>query len=340
MFKNLITIENLFNAWYKFRKGKTNKPDVILFERNLEDNIFQLYKDINTKEYHHQAYQTFFIWDPKFRKINKSIVRDRIIHHLIYKYLEEIWQPIFIYHSYSCQIGKGTHKAVNNLAKILRRVSGNNKRNIWYLKMDIKKFFASVDHRVLLKLLEKRVYNPEILWLLEEIIKSYSELGQLGKGMPIGNLTSQIFANIYLNELDYFVKQNLQEKYYLRYADDFIFLNQNRDYLENLEKIITDFVLEKLNLEIHPQKIIFGKYFAGIDWLGYIIFPKYKILRTKTKRRMFKKINKKIDDFNSGLIEKTKLYQTIQSYFGLLKHCNSYNLKTKLKNDIWLKTKN
>jgi len=340
MFKKLITIENLFSVWYEFRKGKINKPDVILFERNLEDNIFQLYKDINIKKYHHQAYYTFCIWDPKFRKINKSIVRDRIVHHLVYRYLEKIWQPIFIYHSYSCQIGKGTHRAVNNLVKTLKKVSKNDKRNIWYLKLDIKKFFASVDHEILLKLLKKRVYNPEVLWLLEEIVKSYSEEEYTDRGMPIGNLTSQIFANIYLNELDYFVKQNLKEKYYFRYADDFIFLNESRSYLKNLEKVVKDFVLNKLKLVIHPQKIIFGKYFSGIDWLGYVVFPHYKILRIKTKKRMFKKIDKKIDDYNLGVIDKIKLHQTTQSYFGLLKHCNSYNLQTKLKNDIWLKIKN
>jgi len=336
MFKELATLENLFDAWYKFKKGKANKKDVMLFERNLEDNIFQLYGDLNTKKYVHQPYYIFHIWDPKFRVISKASVRDRVVHHLLYKYLEKIFQPIFIHHSYSCQIGKGVYKAVDDLDSTLRKVTKNYTQNIWYLKLDIKKFFASVDHEVLLKQLRKRVYDPDIVWLLEKIVYSYSTSDHLGKGVPIGNLTSQIFANIYMKELDYFVKFNLREKNYFRYADDFIFLHVDKSYLEKLKNTACKFVEDELHLTIHPNKIILRKFSQGIDFLGYILLPHHRVLRTSTKKRMFKKIKKKLEEYNNGLIADFDLKQSTQSYLGMLKHCHGYNLETKLKNEVWI----
>lgn len=337
MFSKIISLENLFIAWYGFKKGKQKKKDVMVFERNLEDNIFRLYEDITTKNYKHQAYQTFHIWDPKFRIISKAEVRDRVVHHLVFKYLEKIYQPLFIHHSYSCQKNKGVHKAVTDLDKSLRKASKNCTNNVWTLKMDIKKFFASVDLEVLLIQLKRRVNNPDILWLLREIIVSHSTSNQSGRGVSIGNLTSQIFANIYLNELDYYVKFNLKEKYYFRYADDFIFLHNSKEHLEKLKKIICQFVKSNLKLDVHPQKIVLHKYSQGIDFLGYVLLPYHRVLRTKTKKRMFKKVNRKVEDFNQNLIGGFELNQSLQSYFGILKHCDSYGLKTKLKNEVWVR---
>ena len=336
MFSELITIENLFDAWYEFKKGKSNRLDVILFERNLEDNLFQLYAELNTKSYIHQIYETFYIWDPKFRIISKASIRDRVVHNLLYKYLEKIFQPIFIYHSYSCQREKGAHKAVDDLGRALRKISQNYTQYIWYLKLDIKKFFASVDHEVLLRQLKNWVCDPDIIWLLEKIIDSYSTPNQLSKGVPIGNLTSQIFANIYMNELDYFAKFNLREKYYFRYADDFIFLNNDREYLENLLNVVSKFVEEKLCLTIHPDKIFLKKFSQGVDFLGYVLLPHHRVLRTKTKQRMFKKTKEKVEEFNNGLITDSELGQTVQSYFGMLMHCEGYELKMRLKNEVWI----
>ncbi|KKP59545.1 MAG: Retron-type reverse transcriptase [Candidatus Magasanikbacteria bacterium GW2011_GWC2_34_16] len=354
MYNDLVTIENLFNAWYEFKKGKSNKPDVMLFELNLEDNIFQLYEDLITKNYFHQPYHTFYIWDPKFRIINKASVRDRVVHHLLYKYLEKIYQPIFIYHSYSCQAGKGVHKAVSDLSDSIRKMTKNYTKNIWYLKLDIKKFFANVDHEVLLRQLKNRVYDPDVIWLLEKVIRSFvqnchpRENGNPtldprlrgddnhGVGIPIGNLTSQIFANIYMNELDYFVKFNLREKYYFRYADDFIFLHESQEYLEKLKDVICQFVTDKLKLTVHPNKIFLQKFNQGLDFLGYVLLPHHQILRTKTKQRMFKKTKEKVEEFNDGLISDFELGQTVQSYLGVLAHCDGYEVRVNLRNEVWV----
>lgn len=335
MFNELITLENLFRAWDGFKKSKQNKPDVLIFERNLEDNLFKLYDELNTKIYKHQGYETFHVHDPKFRIINKASVRDRVVHHLIFKYLEPIFQPTFIDNSYACQVGKGIHKSAQDVGTVLRFLSKNYFFSVWSLKMDIKKFFASVDHDILLGLIRKKVFDKEILWLLEEITNSFYSIGQNGRGMPIGNLTSQIFANIYLSELDYFVRDNLKEKFYFRYADDFIFFHADRKYLEDLEVKVCQFTLANLKLTVHPNKIIYRKLIQGIDWLGYIFLPYHTVLRTSTKRRMFRKVKRKVEIYNRGLWNAKKLDSSLESYFGLLKHCKGYKIEQKLRNEIW-----
>lgn len=336
-YDNLISIENLFQAWDEFKKGKLKKKDVQEFNRNLEDSLFDLHQKLRSKTYRHGKYQDFYINDPKRRHIHKASVSDRIVHHLLYKYLYEIFDKTFIYDSYSCRLDKGTHKAVKRLKMFTRKVSKNYSGQCWVLKCDIKKFFASVDHKILSTLLRKKIKDKNILWLLREVIQSFrSEIDQ-DRGIPLGNLTSQIFANIYLNELDQFIKHKLKVKYYLRYADDFLILSKNRKYLEKFAIPISDFLLNQLKLNLHPQKIIFRELSWGIDFLGYIVLPRHILLRTKTKKRMLKRINLKLDDLENRRISEEPFYNTLISYFGLLKHSNSYRLKQEIINNLWFK---
>lgn len=338
MYTELITLENLFSAWDEFKKGKQNKIDVMQFERYLEDNLFALHDELSKKTYEHQPYHTFHVYDPKFRIINKAVVRDRVVHHLLYTFLEPIYQPRFIHHSYSSQKEKGIHCALEDIVASTRKASKNYTHTLWSLKMDIKKFFASFDQEALLNLLKQRVTDLDIVWLLEKIIHSYSTSpNQIGKGVPIGNVTSQIFANIYLSELDYFVKFNLRVKYYFRYADDFLILHEDKNYLESVCKIIQQFVQEKLLLTVHPNKIIFRKLTQGIDFVGYIILPHYQVLRTKTKQRVFKKMWQRIEAYNQGRVGESTLFQSLQSYLGVFKHCSAHELTERLKNEVFLR---
>lgn len=331
----LISLENLFSAWEAFKKGKTKKRDVLEFERRLEDNIFTLHDDLVNRRYMHRPYHQFHIFDPKFRVIHKAEVRDRVVHHLLFRYLEALYQPSFIYQSYSSQKERGTHRAVVDVAAALRQQSRNNHRTIWALKLDIKKFFDSINHTVLTMLVQKRVRDPGILWLVNQVIGSYSSSQGEGRGVPIGNLTSQIFANIYLSQLDYFVKFQLRMKHYFRYADDFIILDEKRAYLESLLGLIQSFLDKKLLLTIHPQKIVLRKFHQGIDFVGSVIFPHHRILRTKTKQRMFRKSRKMVERYNAGLIDEFTLQQSTQSYLGLLQHVNGYRIDQKLRNEVW-----
>lgn len=336
LYSNLISIEHLLQAWEEFKVGKRNKSDVQLFERNLENNLFSLQRALKEKTYQHASYTAFNIYDPKFRHIHKAIVRDRIVHHGVVSLIEPLFDKTFIYDSYSCRDNKGTHKAVTRLAIFIRKVSKNYTRNCFVLKLDIKKFFASVDQAILFECIKKRVDDQNLLCLIKNILGSFSN----DTGIPIGNLTSQIFANVYLNELDQFVKHNLKEKYYIRYCDDFTIVSPTREYLENLIPQIETFLNEKLKLSLHEGKIIIKKYTQGVDFLGYVILPHVVLLRTKTRRRIFKKLREKIDNLQTGIVSEESFNQSLQSYLGYLGHANSFKLTQKLKNQIWLwKTK-
>ncbi|OGH21140.1 MAG: hypothetical protein A3J18_00470 [Candidatus Levybacteria bacterium RIFCSPLOWO2_02_FULL_40_18] len=330
-YEDLIQIENLFQAFSEFKKGKKKRLDLQVFERNLEDNLFSLHLSLKNKTYQHGKYEEFFVNDPKRRHIHKACVSDRVLHHLLYKYLYSVFDKSFIYDSYSCRLDKGTHKGVERLELFARKVSKNYTRNCFALKLDIKKFFANVDHKILFELLKKRIEDEDILWLLKEVIQSFSVEQGRGKGIPLGNLTSQIFANIYLNELDQFIKQSLRVKYYLRYADDFLILESNRSRLLDWYTSIPVFLEENLKLRLNPGKIIMRRLSWGVDFLGYVILPHYVLPRTKTKKRMFRKISDKLDEYKTGRISDFSLNQTIQSYLGYLKHAKSYKTGQAIK---------
>ena len=323
-YEDLISLENIFQAWDEFVKGKRKKKDVMEFHRNLEDNLFKLRKSLKNRTYRHGGYQDFYVHDPKRRHIHKANVEDRIVHHLLYKYLYDISDKSFIFDSYSCRLNKGTHKGVSRLKSFTRKISHNYTRECWALKLDIKKFFASVDHEILLKLLKKRIEDKDILCLLRNVIDSFHT--EEGKGIPLGNLTSQVFANIYLNELDQFVKHILKIKFYIRYADDFIILDSKKDIYYRYTSILAVFLKDNLKLELHPKKISLRNLRWGIDFLGYIVLPHYIFVRTKTKKRMFKKLKEKVvlENFN----------QSLQSYLGYLSHANTYRLGINLRNEI------
>lgn len=211
LYNQIISIENLFLAWKEFRSDKHYKKDVAEFEYKLEENIFELRQQLLTRQYKHGPYYAFYIQDPKQRLIHKATVQDRVLHHAIFNILNPIFEPTFIHHSYSCRVGKGTHKGVMNLASMLRKVSKNNTSSCFALKCDIQKFFASVDQDKLLAILATKIKDKDTLDLLSKIIYSFDK-SQAKKGIPIGNLTSQLFANIYMNEFDQFIKARLKSK--------------------------------------------------------------------------------------------------------------------------------
>ena len=309
LFEEIISLDNLFLVWKEFKKGKSKKLDVKIFGNNLKENILKLHQELKYKIYEHSEYISFYVSDPKLRKIHKACVKDRILHHAIFRVLYPIFDKYFMFDSYSCRIGKGTHRAVNRLQEFARKVSRNNTKTCYVLKCDVRKFFDSVDQNILFFLIRNKIKDENTRWLIEKVIKSFP------KGLPLGNITSQLFANIYLNELDQFIKHNLKIKYYIRYCDDFIILLDNKNYLENIIPVINNFLIKELVLFLHPNKVIIRKYHQGIDFLGYVSFPNYKILRTKTKNRMMRRINEKYSN-----------HQSLQSYLGLLKHCNSHKL--------------
>ncbi|MGC9610948.1 MAG: reverse transcriptase/maturase family protein [Minisyncoccia bacterium] len=334
IFEQIISPENLFSAWDVFKQDKRNRPDVLQFEWRLEENIFQLHRDLKEKFYKHGPYAGFYITDPKQRHIHKATVRDRILHHAVFSVVNPIFEPTFIPTSFSCRVGYGTHKGVEALKNITRKVSQNNTNRCFVLKCDVRKFFDSVNHEILLSIIKKRIKDNDAVWLLESIVRSYESTP--GKGIPIGNLTSQLFANVYMNELDQFVKHRLKVKHYVRYTDDFALVSENREELKNLLIPISEFLENELALKLHPNKSILRSICQGADFLGYVIFPKHRIIRTKTKHRMFRKLEKRMEEYKAGDITKLNFEQSINSYLGVLSHANAHRLQEELLNRFWV----
>ncbi|OGI86425.1 hypothetical protein A3A01_01475 [Candidatus Nomurabacteria bacterium RIFCSPLOWO2_01_FULL_39_17] len=319
-YDNIITIEKLLKAWQEFLCDKKGRIDVNLFQAKLMDNVLDLFYDLKNKTYKHGHYTAFNISDPKPRQIHKATIRDRLLHHLIYQELYEYFDNKFIYDSYSCRVNKGTHKAIDRFRKFAYQVSKNHTRTAWVLKCDIKKFFANIDHKILKTILSKGVFDNDILWLLGEVIDSFSSKPNFTEvGLPLGNLTSQLLVNIFMNEFDQFMKRKLKVKYYIRYADDFVILSDDTNYLKELLPKISNFLEEELNLQLHPSKVFLKTIASGVDFLGWVHFPHHRVLRTSTKRRMIKKLK---GNYNNA--------QVLQSYLGLISHGNTHKLKNGL----------
>jgi retron-type reverse transcriptase len=223
-------LENLLEAWREFVHGKRSRKDVLEFERNLMSNVISLHQDLATKTYCHNHYKAFNISDPKPRNIHKASVRDRLLHHVLYRTLYPFFERTFIVDSYSCRLGKGTHKAMKRFHAFAYQASKNHTKTVWVLKGDIRKFFASVDQTVLTEIITSYISDTDILWLISQIVGSFHST-RTKLGLPLGNLTSQLLVNVYMNRFDQFVKHQLKAQYYIRYADDFVILSQDKKWL-------------------------------------------------------------------------------------------------------------
>jgi retron-type reverse transcriptase len=336
LYSLIISQENLLYSWDRFKKGKRKKKDVGLFEYHLEQNLLELYRILKDKTYRHKPYSGFYISDPKVRHIHKATVRDRVVHHALFKMLNPLLEPTFISDSFSCRLGKGNHVGMKRLETMTRKVSKNYTHPCFVLKCDIKKFFDSVDHEILLHLLTKRISCPDTVWLLRDVIGSFSASESLFErcGLPIGNLTSQLFANVYMNELDQFMKHELRVTYYARYTDDFVVVADSIEYLESILPPIADFLTEHLKIEMHPDKTSIRTLQSGVDFLGYVIRPHHRLMRTKTKLRIYRKFKEKVRAYKTGEIDETKLSASMQSFLGALSHADTHKARQELKNMI------
>ena len=317
-YDNIISVENLLEAWREFKRGKKQKKDVQEFELNLMRHMLELHDDLQAKRYTHGTYHAFNIADPKPRNIHKASVRDRLLHHAIYRVLYPYFDYRFIYDSYSCRNNKGTHRALERFKHFGNVVSKNNTKTCFVLKCDIRKFFASIDQKMLLGILAKHIFDTDILWLLRRVIESFnSDIPDVG--LPLGNLTSQLLVNIYMNEFDKYVKHILKVKQYIRYADDFVIFSQDKKYLEALLEQMKGFLETKLHLCMHPDKVLIKTLTSGVDFLGWVHFPHHRVLRTATKRKMFRKVSEK----------------NIASYKGMLGWGNGWNVLKEVEKRVF-----
>lgn len=318
-YQDIISVENLLEAWQEFQCGKRKKLDVQEFGYTLMDNVLELHRDLKNKTYTHGSYHAFNISDPKPRNIHKASVRDRLLHHAIHRKLYPYFDKKFISDSYSCRVGKGTHRALNQFRKYAYEVNKNNTKTCWVLKCDIRKFFASVDQKILMDIFARHVHDPDTVWLINQIVHSFNS-GKAYKGLPLGNLTSQLLVNIYMNEFDQYARHKLKAKQYVRYADDFVFLSRDKEWLQFLITKIADFLDIKLKLSLHTNKVCIKSFASNVDFLGWVHFPDHRVLRTTAKRKMLRVIKAKKDN-----------EATVQSYFGLLSHGNTEKLRIRVE---------
>lgn len=314
-YNDIISVENILAAWREFIAGKKKKADVQEFQSHLMNNILGLHEDLKNGRYRHSSYVPFKISDPKPRDIHKASVRDRLLHHVLYRKLYPFFDRTWIADSYSCRNDKGTHRAMNRFRAFAFKVSKNHTRTCWVLKCDIRKFFASIDQKILLEIVSAYIPEKRTIDVIREIVQSFYSTAQ-DVGLPLGNLTSQLLVNVYMNEFDQYAKHALKAKNYIRYADDFVFMSEDKAWLEAQLPLIEKFLKEKLHLSLHPDKVYIKTFASGVDFLGWIHFSDHRILRSATKKRMIR--NLKIERSDAR----------IQSYKGLLSHGNAHSLST------------
>ena len=318
LFSKICSLENLILAEKKARKGKSKRYGVRVFQQNYWENLNKLREMLITGKYKTSKYTIFKIYEPKEREIFRlPYYPDRIVHHAIMNIMEPIWVNMFVKNTYSCIKNRGIHKLVNDLKYDLSR--DQNFDTIYCLKIDIHKFYPSINNEILKKIIRHKIKDVRLLQLLDEIIDS-------AEGVPIGNYLSQFFANLYLTEFDHWIKEVLKVKYYYRYCDDIVILDGSKSVLHLWRSEIECYLLNNLKLTLKPNYQIFPVDIRGIDFVGYVFRHRYTKLRKSIKKNMFRKVIAQSKYIKDTITRHNK----IASYYGWLKYCNSKQLKIKL----------
>ena len=334
LFDRLVSFENLLAAAQAARRGKRFKPNVARFDFNLEHELFALGDELRSHIYRPGPYHTFTIREPKTRLISAAPYRDRVVHHALCRIIEPVFDRTFIKDSYACRVGKGTHLAVEEFSRHARRYG-------YVLKCDIAKYFPSIDHDILAGLLARKIKDPRVLWLIRVIVEAsnaqdficrhftgddlFTPLARR-RGIPIGNLTSQFFANVYLNGFDHFVKETLRCEAYLRYCDDFVVFGHDRQSLWAIKAAMGHY-LSTLRLTLHPRKCQVFPTWAGVDFLGYRVFPTHRRLRATTTKRAIRRLREKARAWQRGVLSMERWRQSLASWLGHAQHADTYGLR-------------
>ena len=321
-FDKCLTYKKLYQAYKRASLGKGNKKKVLVYSKDLERNLIELKKELENNTYKVSEYNSFVIYEPKVRIIKALPFKDRVVQQwYIKEFIISNILPKFIYDSYACLDNKGTHKAVNRVQYFMREMKREYGK-YYILKCDIKKFFNNIDRDILYKIINKHIIDKKVLNLTKILIFDDDKK----KSLPIGNYCSQYFSNIYLNEFDYFIKYKLKIKYYVRLADDFVILLENKEECKKILNEIIIFLDKELKLELNNRT----KYFSntlGVDFCGYRIFETHKIIRKRIKKNIRKKISKWNELAENKKLDVKKMDISLNSYFGHIQHSNSYKMK-------------
>ncbi len=334
LYPKIYDFKNLHLAYLKARKNKRYKKEVLEFSSNLEENLVILQNKLIWKTYKTSPYKWFTVYEPKERLIMALPFRDRVIHHALCNIIEPIFERSFISDSYACRKGKGVHEGSKRLTVFLRRARRQWGDSVYCLAIDVQKFFPSVDHHILSSILSEKITCPDTLWLIEEILFSAGDKNDpKSSGLPIGNLTSQLWANVYLNEVDHFIKETLRIKFYIRYMDDLIVLESDKHKLAWIKEQIADFIKGRLLLKLNNRTVIFPAR-LGIDFIGYRTWPDYKLLRKSSIKRARKRFKKQASLVAAGELQPERFESSLASWIGYCSHADAHRIKNKLLEKI------
>lgn len=338
LFDKIVSFENLLLAAQRASQGKKQKPNVMRFNFALEDNLWGLRQALIDKTYQPGAYHSFHIYEPKPRFISAAPFRDRVVHHALCNVIEPIFDETFIYDSYANRLGKGTHAGIRRVQQFLRA-------NRFVLKCDIKKYFPSIDHQILKEEIRWKIADPDTLWLIDTIIDASNEQElvydtfpgddlftplERRKGLPLGNLTSQFFANLYLNRFDHFVKEELGAKFYARYVDDFLMAANDLGFLKEAKQPIKNYLIH-LRLKLHPEKCHILRTDKGVPFLGQVIYPDYRLLKQQNVRRFCQRLKRLERQLSQGQIDRKRLEASIQGWYGHACQADTFRLRRDLQ---------
>lgn len=323
LYPGVYAFDALHSAYRRARLGKRHNAEVLRFERNLEGELIELQNELIWSEYRTGPYRAFYVYEPKKRVVAALPFRDRVLQHSLVAQIEPIWEARFIHHSYACRPGRGMHAGADQAQAWLRAVQREHGR-AYVLKADVSKYFASIDHDILLELLARHIACPRTLALCEEIIGTWSP------GLPIGNLTSQLWANVYLHELDRFVKHELRARRYMRYMDDFAIVHHDKQALQRMRGEIEGFLAHRLRLRLNDKTQVFPvgqRHGRALDFLGYRIWPTHRRLRTTSARRMTRRMRWMQRAYARGEITLADVRQRIASWAGHAAGADTYRLR-------------
>ena len=334
LWPELVSFENLLRAAVKARRGKRFRPSVASFEYGLEAELWKLHDELVAGSYRPGAYRSFRIFEPKERLISAAPYRDRVVHHALTSILDRIYDPTFIEDSYACRRGKGTHAAVARCQHFARRFR-------YVFKADISKFFPSIDHEILTSLIARKVKDPDVLRLVGQIVDHSNPQESVGcwfagddlfspierrRGIPIGNQTSQFFANVYLDPLDHFIKEDLRIQGYVRYVDDFLLFANDKRALSHARAEIATF-LRRLRLRLHPKKNVVFPVKEGTRFLGYRVYSTHRLIVKENVWRFLRRGRKMQDEYRQGHITLPEIRRRLMSWSGHASQADTHRLR-------------
>lgn len=345
LYRQIYSFENLYLAYRKARKGKRGREGPADFERIQEEELLSLQEELRLFTYKPGAYRSFYIHDPKKRLISAAPFRDRVVHHALCNVIQPIWEERFIFDSYANRVGKGTHRALDRTTQFARRYQ-------YVLQCDIRQYFPSIDHELLISEFARRVRDESTLWLCQQILNSgvgvlsdeYEMVWFPGddlfaanrpRGLPIGNLTSQFWANVYLNGFDHFIKRELKCPAYLRYVDDFLLFANDRRMLLNWKGEIIQW-LSGLRLTLHERSAQVYPVQTGIPFLGFRVFPDHRRVKRRKVIHFRRKLRRSVRDYASGNIPFAKLDAMIKGWANHVRYADTLGLRRSILGDIIL----